>query len=122
MAVEHEDLTPRELAVKNTDEKQCFVSESSVYRILSAEDLITAPAHVVIRAADEFQDKITRLNELWQTDFTDLKVIGHAGGVPTARRLVPLPNSQSAPNNSDDGKDLPPDIVVQPFQDNTQTE
>ena len=75
-ALEHEDLTPRELAVKYTDEKRYFVSESSVYRILSAEDLITAPAHVVICAADEFRDKTTRPNELWQTDFTYLKVIG----------------------------------------------
>jgi len=75
-ALEHEDLTPRELAVKYSDEKRYFVSESSVYRLLSAEDLITAPAHVVIRAADEFRDKTTRPNELWQTDFTYLKVIG----------------------------------------------
>ncbi len=75
-ALEHEDLTPRELAVKYTDEKRYFVSESSVYRILSAEDLIMAPAHVVIRAADEFRDKTSRPNELWQTDFTYLKVIG----------------------------------------------
>ena len=75
-ALEHEDLTPRELAVKYTDKKRYFVSESSVYRILSAEDLITAPAHVVIRAADEFRDKTSRPNELWQTDFTYLKVIG----------------------------------------------
>ncbi len=75
-ALEHEDLTPRELAVKYTDEKRYFVSESSVYRFLSAEDLITAPAHVVIKAADEFRDKTCRPNELWQTDFTYLKVIG----------------------------------------------
>ena len=75
-ALDHEDLTPRERAVKYTDEKRYFVSESSVYRILSAADLITAPAHVVIRAADEFRDKTIRPNELWQTDFTYLKVIG----------------------------------------------
>ncbi len=75
-ALEHEELTPRELAVKYTDEKRYFVSESSAYRILKAEDLITAPAHVVIRAADEFRDKTGRPNELWQTDFTYLKVIG----------------------------------------------
>ena len=74
-ALEHEDLTPRELAVKYTDEKRYFVAESSVYRILSAEDLITAPAHVVIKAADEFRDKTSRPNELWQTDFTYLEVI-----------------------------------------------
>ena len=75
-ALEHEDLTPRELAVKYTDEKQYFVSESSVYRILKAEDLITAPAHIVMKAANEFRDKTTRPNELWQTDFTYLKVLG----------------------------------------------
>ena len=33
-ALEHEDLTSCELAVKYTDEKQYFVSELSVYRIL----------------------------------------------------------------------------------------
>ncbi|MFS4439165.1 IS3 family transposase [Paracoccaceae bacterium GXU_MW_L88] len=75
-ALEHEDLTPRELAVKYTDEKQYFVSESSVYRILKAEDLVTAPAHIVMKAANEFRDKTTRPNELWQTDFTYLKVLG----------------------------------------------
>jgi transposase InsO family protein len=75
-ALDHEDLTPRELAVKYTDEKRYFFSESSAYRILKSADLITAPAHVVIRAADEFREKTTRPNELWQTDFTYLKVIG----------------------------------------------
>jgi len=75
-ALEHEDLTARELAVRYTDEKRYFISESSAYRILKAEDLIAAPAHVVIRAADEFVDKTCRPNELWQTDFTYLKVIG----------------------------------------------
>ena len=37
--------------------------------------MIAAPAHVVIRAADEFRDKTIRPNELWQTDCTYLKVI-----------------------------------------------
>ncbi len=41
-----------------------------------ANDLIVAPAHVVIKAADEFRDKTARPNELWQTDFTYPKVIG----------------------------------------------
>ncbi len=62
--------------MKYTDEKRYFVSESSVYRILRAEDLITAPAHIVMKAANEFKDRTTRLNELWQTDFTYLKVSG----------------------------------------------
>lgn len=50
-ALDHEALTPRERAVKYTDEKRYFSSESSAYRLLKAIDLITAPAHVVISAA-----------------------------------------------------------------------
>ena len=44
--------------------------------VLKAHDLITSPAFVVIKAADEFRDKTTAPNQLWQTDFTYLKVIG----------------------------------------------
>ena len=50
-------------------------SESSVYRLLKAHDLITSPAFIVLKASDEFQDKTTAPNQLWQTDFTYLKVI-----------------------------------------------
>jgi putative transposase len=52
------------------------VSEASVYRLLKAHDLITSPAYIVIKAADEFRDKTTAPNQLWQTDFTYLKVTG----------------------------------------------
>jgi transposase InsO family protein len=76
LALEHSDLSPRELAVRFTDEKQYFVSEASVYRLLKAHDLITSPAFVVIKAANEFKDKTTRPNEMWQTDFTYFKIIG----------------------------------------------
>ncbi len=76
LALEQSDLSPRELAVRFTDEKQYFVSEASVYRLLKAHDLITSPAFVVIRAANEFKDKTTRPNEMWQTDFTYFKIIG----------------------------------------------
>ena len=76
MALDRTDLSPRELAVTFTDEKRYFISEASVYRILKARDLIPSPAFIVIKAADEFKDKTTRPNEMWQTDFTYLKVIG----------------------------------------------
>jgi transposase InsO family protein len=76
MALDYADLSPRELAVKFTDTKSYFVSEASVYRLLKAHDLITSPAYIVIKANDEFKDKTTRPNEMWQTDFTYLKVIG----------------------------------------------
>src|SRR3546814_113800 len=70
------NLSPRELAVRFTDEKRYFVSESTVYRLLKAHDLITSPAYVVIKAADQFHTKTTRPNEMWQTDFTYFKIIG----------------------------------------------
>jgi putative transposase len=70
------ELSPRELAVRFTDTENYFVSEASVYRLLKSLDLITSPAFIVIKAANEFKDKTTAINQLWQTDFTDLKVIG----------------------------------------------
>lgn len=76
MALETPELSPRELAVRFTDEKRYFVSESSVYRLLKAHDLITSPAYIVVKAANEFKDKTTAPNQLWQTDFTYFKIIG----------------------------------------------
>jgi hypothetical protein len=70
------ELSPRELATRFTDKESYFVSEASVFRLLKAHDLITSPAFVVMKAADEFKDKTTAPNQLWQTDFTYLKVIG----------------------------------------------
>ena len=76
MALEEPELSPREVAVKFTDTRSYFVSEASVYRLLKARDLITSPAFVVIKAANEFRDKTVAPNQMWQTDFTYLKVIG----------------------------------------------
>ena len=76
LALDEPELSPRELAVRFTDTQRYFVSEASVYRLLKAHDLITSPAFIVIKAADEFRDKTTAPNQLWQTDFTYLKVIG----------------------------------------------
>ena len=64
------------MAVRFTDTESYFVSEASVYRLLKAGDLIGSPAFIVIKAADAFKDKTTAPNQLWQTDFTYLKVIG----------------------------------------------
>lgn len=76
LALQVPELSPRELAVRFTDEKKYFVSEASVYRLLKAHDLITGPAYVVIKAANEFKDQTTAINRLWQTDFTYLKITG----------------------------------------------
>jgi transposase InsO family protein len=76
MALARPELNPRELAVTFTDERNYFVSEAGFYRLLRSHDLITGPAFIVMKAADEFHDKTTAPNQIWQTDFTYLKVIG----------------------------------------------
>ena len=54
MALARPELSPRELAVTFTDEHNYFVSEASVYRLLRSHDLISSPAFIVMKAADEF--------------------------------------------------------------------
>lgn len=70
LALEEPELSPRELAVRFTDTRGYFVCESSVYRLLKSRDLITSPAYIVMKAANEFKDKTTAPNQMWQTDFT----------------------------------------------------
>jgi putative transposase len=76
LALEQPELSPRELAVRFTDSKAYFVSEATVYRLLKAHDLITSPAFIVMKAANEFKDKTTAPNQMWQTDFTYFKITG----------------------------------------------
>jgi putative transposase len=75
-ALDEPELSPREVAVAFTDTEKTFVSEASVYRILKAEGLVTSPAFIVMKAADTFANPTTAINQLWQTDFTYLKVTG----------------------------------------------
>jgi putative transposase len=75
-ALVHTQLSPRELACRITDREGEFLSESSVYRILKAADLIESPAYILLQAADRFQHPTRHCNELWQTDFTYLPVVG----------------------------------------------
>ena len=76
LALDRPDLTPRELAWHITDTHGYFVSESSVYRILKAHDLITSPQFMVMSASGNFQHPTGRVHELWQTDFTYFRVVG----------------------------------------------
>ncbi len=76
IALAHPELSPRELAWFITDTQDYFISESSVYRILKRFDLITSPHYIVLKAHDRFPHPTRRVNELWQTDFTQLKVQG----------------------------------------------
>jgi transposase InsO family protein len=76
LALDEPELSPREVAVAFTDRERSYVSEASVYRLLRAEGLITSPAFIVIKAADRFANPTTAVKQLWQTDFTYLKVTG----------------------------------------------
>jgi transposase InsO family protein len=76
LALARPELTSRDLAYHITDHEGWYISESSVYRILRAEDLVTSPAYIVISAADEFKHKTRRVHELWQTDFTYFQITG----------------------------------------------
>jgi transposase InsO family protein len=76
LALEQPERSPRELACLYTDTRGYFISESSVYRILKKAGLITGPAMQLISASDRFKDPTVRVNQMWQTDFTYLKIIG----------------------------------------------
>jgi len=76
LALESPEKTPRELTFDIIDKEGYFISESSVYRILKAFDLITSPAYIVLSASDKFKHPTKRINELWQTDFTYFKITG----------------------------------------------
>jgi putative transposase len=76
IALEHPEQSPRQLACFITDRCGYYISESSVYRILKAYDLVPSPGYIVMAAADSFHHPTRRVHELWQTDFTYLKVIG----------------------------------------------
>jgi transposase InsO family protein len=75
-ALDAPELSPREVAVAFTDAEKTFVSEASVYRILKAQGLVSSPAFIVMKASDRFANPTTAINQLWQTDFTYLKVTG----------------------------------------------
>lgn len=76
VALEYPDKSSREIACYITDNFKRYISESSVYRILKEKGLITTPAFMLMKAANEYTTKTTRVNEMWQTDFTYLHVKG----------------------------------------------
>ena len=81
VALEHTDKSPRQLAWHITDTEAYFISESSVYRILKGFDLVTSPVFQLVTASDEFHHKTKQVNEMWQTDFTQFKVVGWGGTI-----------------------------------------
>jgi len=75
IALEQPQKSARELAWYITDKRGYYISESTVYRILKAHDLVTSPVYTVISALDKFPHPTKAPNELWQTDFTWFKVV-----------------------------------------------
>ena len=75
LALDNPEKSARELAWTITDKRGYYISESSVYRILKAQDLLSTPAFMVLSARDRFPEPTRSVNELWQTDFTYLKVV-----------------------------------------------
>jgi putative transposase len=63
------------LAWHFVDKMGYFLSESSVYRILKGFDLVQSPAFQMVSAKDKFERPTKWVHELWQTDFTQFKVI-----------------------------------------------
>src|SRR4029450_2538824 len=66
LALDEPALSPRELAVRFTDNESYFVSEASVYRLLKTLDLIASPAFIVIKAADAVKDQTRGPHHLGQ--------------------------------------------------------
>jgi len=75
LALKYPEEAPRQLTYRFIDENAYFVSESSVYRILKGYDLIESPAFEVVTAKDKFDNPTKRVNEMWQTNFTQFLVI-----------------------------------------------
>src|SRR5271156_4980685 len=67
LALDETELSPRELAVRFTDAERYFVSEPLFYPLPRPHALTPSPAFIVRRPADEFKDKTTAPNQLWQT-------------------------------------------------------
>ena len=64
IALAQPELSPREIAWHITDTAGYFISESSVYRILKAFDLITSLAFILLKVGDKFSHPTKWVNEL----------------------------------------------------------
>ena len=51
--------------MRYTEMQGYFVSKSSAYSLLKANDLITSLAFILMKAADRFQNPMTAPNLLW---------------------------------------------------------
>lgn len=75
LALVHPEKSCRQIAWLFVDEMGYFLSESSVYRILKSYDLVKSPVFQMIPAKDKFEKPTRQVNELWQTHFTQFRVV-----------------------------------------------
>jgi hypothetical protein len=64
VAREYPEKSCREVAFHITDKEGYFISESSVYRILKAHNLVTSLVHTLISAKDPFKHPTSSNNKL----------------------------------------------------------
>lgn len=105
----HPELAPRLLAVKITDEEGFFVSESTVYRILKDNNLIAPRPLLELPAKKEWQHKTKKVDEIWQTDATNIFVVGWG-----YYKLIPVEDDYS---RKIIGYDVKPDETAFSFSD-----
>jgi hypothetical protein len=58
-----------------TDTRDYYISESTVYPILKANDQVTCLVYTVLSARCKFPNPSKDLYELWQTNFTSFRVV-----------------------------------------------
>jgi len=69
------ELSPRQLCLKLVDDYGCWLSESTVYRVLKREGLVKSIEIKGFAAGKEYHRKTKRPNEMWATDCSYLRVI-----------------------------------------------
>ena len=69
------ELSSRQLSLQLVDDYGCWVSESTVYRVLKREGLVKTAEIKGFAAGKEYQHKTKKPNEMWATDCSYLRVI-----------------------------------------------
>ena len=75
VALEHTDLSGRQLAAWITDNEGFSVSEPTVYRLLMCQGLVKSP-EMKMAAGKEFHAKTTHPHQMWATDASYFRVCG----------------------------------------------
>lgn len=74
-ALKHPGIRHRELAWRMVDEEVAFLSPSTVYRILKGENLVCPWRRRTKRTREE-EEKASRPDEIWATDFMHVQISG----------------------------------------------